>query len=501
MAPLLPLHRDAAADPPAHRLLALLLVAAVAVLVFLPTRHNGFLEAGFDDQLILDDPNFRQLDGAHVWSLLTTFRHANYVPLTMLSFAVQYPLSGEAPPGYHLVNVLLHAATAVLLWLFLRPLVRSPWIATVAALIFAVHPLQLEAVSLVIQRKTLLSGFFLLLALIAYQHWCARRRRAAYVASLLAFVAAAAAKPTVVTLPLLLLLYDYVFVGGRVRLLDKLPYLAIAEVFSLAAIAASRAVGAIYPPHGGTWIGHALVVARTLADSLVALVLPLALSPIYYFRAGTQFDPLNVLALAMLLLAVGFVTVHRRRYPSAFFCVWWFILCLLPQSNVFPLAQLRPDRYLYLSLAGFGLGTALALAHLQQRLPAAPPWRLVAPVGGAAFLALLATVTVDSIPVWRDDVSAWERVVQRNHWCATAHMMLGRVHDVRGDSAAAERAYLAATRVQPQVADPYLHLARLYAARGDRAQASVAARQFLARAPGRPEAAALSHLTDELSRR
>lgn len=481
--------------------LALLLVAAVAVLVFLPTRHNGFLEAGFDDQLILDDANVHQLDGAHLWSLVTTFQHANYVPLTMLTFALQSPLSGDAPADYHLVNVLLHAATAVLLWLFVRPLVRSTWTATLTALLFAVHPLQLEAVSLAIQRKTLLSTFFALLALIAYQRWCARRGRLVYAAALLAFVAAAAAKPTVVTLPLLLLLYDHVFVGGRLRLLDKLPFFAVAEAFALAAVAASRAVGAIYPPHGGSWPAHVLVVARALADGTVSLLLPFSLSPIYYYRAGSQFDALNALALAAVVLLLGLVTLRRRRYPWAFFCVWWFILCLLPQSNIFPLAQLRPDRYVYLSLAGFALGVAVALDHLARRLPSGWPWHLAPPLGGALFAGMLASVTVASIPVWRDDASAWRRVVERNPWCAAAHMMLGRVYDVHGDAAGAEQAYLAAIRAQPQVADPYLHLARLYAALGERERAQQAARAFLARAPDRADAAALSHLADGFSRR
>lgn len=481
-------------DTPRQRLVALLLVAVVATLVFLGTCRNGFLEAGFDDQLFLDEPNVRALDGAHIWALLTTARHANYVPATMLTFALQLPLSGERAADYHLVNVLLHAATAVLLWIFVRPLVASRWTATLAALIFAVHPLQLEAVSLVIQRKTLLAALFLLLSLIAYQRWCVDRRRLAYTASLLAFAAAAAAKPTVVTLPLLLFLYDYVFVGGRLRILEKVPYLVIAEAFSIAAVAASRSVGALFPPHGGSWLAHALVASRAMADSLVALVLPFSLSPVYYYRAGTQFEALNALALLALLLLLAFVTLRRRQYPWAFFCVWWFALCVLPQSNVLPLAQLRPDRYLYPSLAGFALGVAVALEHLARRL-SATPWRSAAPLAASAFVVMLATVTVTSIPVWRDDLSAWERVVERNPWCAIAHTMLGRVRENRGDAAGAERAYREATRVQPHVPDPYLQLARLYNARGETEQTRVAARQFLERAPNRPEAAALSQLS------
>jgi len=483
---------NAAAASVARTATALILTAVVTVAVFLPTRHNGFLEAGFDDQLITDDPDIPHLDAARAWSLATSFRHANYVPLTMLSFQLQYPLSGFRPAHYHLVNIFLHAATAVLLWLFLRPLVRSVWLATLAALIFAVHPMQLEAVSLAIQRKTLLSGLLLFVALIAYQRWRAHRSRVAYGVSLLAFVSAAAAKPTVVTLPLVLLLYDAVFVGGRPRLLDKLPYFAVAGIFSLAATAASHAVGAIYPPHGGSWVGHVLVAARAMADCCAALVLPVALSPVYYYRAGTQYGPLNVLALAALVLLVGLVTARRRQYPWAFFCVWWFALTILPQSNVFPLAQLRPDRYAYLSLVGFALGVAVALDHLARRLPRR--WRFTSPLGGALYVALLATLTANSIAVWRDDVSAWQRVVARNAWCAVAHMMLGRVYDARGDVAHAEHAYLDATRVQPSVAEPYLHLARLYAAHGGPDRARDAAQRFLDRAPDHPARAEMSRL-------
>jgi len=477
-----------------HSAAALALVAAAALLVFLPTLDNGFLVAAFDDQLLLDDPHVRQLDPASLWALMTSFRHANYVPLTMLTFALQYPLSGVDPAPYHLVNVLLHAATAVALWWFIRPLVGARWVATVAALIFALHPIQLEAVSLVIQRKTLLSGLFVLLALIAYQHWCQRRRWPAYALSLLAFVAAAAAKPTAVTLPLVLLLYDAVFVGGRMRLVEKAPFFAIAAAFAWAATAASQAVGAIFPPHSGTWLGHLLIVARATMDGGVAILLPIALSPIYYYRAGTQFELLNVAALAALGLLAGLVMLRRRQYPWAFFCAGWFVLMLLPQSNLLPLAQLRPDRYVYLSMAGFAVAVAVGLRHLADILPTRPPWRVAIPALGVLYAALLGAVTMHSVGVWRDDVTAWQRVVERNRWSATAHMMLGEVYEARDNTAAAERLYLEATRVQPLVAAPYLHLARLYARNGAPLRAAQAARQYLERAPDSPQRASLARL-------
>ncbi len=473
---------------------ALLLVVCAAVLAFLPTWHNGFLIAGFDDQLVLDDPHVRQLDAAHLWGLLTSFRHANYVPLTMLTFALQYPFAGLDPAPYHLVNILLHAANAALVWWLVRRLIGNPTVATVAALIFAVHPMQLEAVTLVIQRKTLLSSSFYLLAVLAWLHWRDGGARAAYAAALACAIAAAAAKPTAVTLPAALVLLDLVRTG-RTRVRDLLPFAAVALVFSWAATAASQAVGALIPPHDGSWLSHTLIVARSTADAVVALFLPLQLAPIYYYRAGSAVAPLNVLALLAGALLLGTVTVRARRDRWTAFCVWWFVVVLLPQSNLVPLAQLRPDRYFYLSIVGFALWVALRLDALCTALPAARGWRVVPLAVAGAWLLLLGTISIRSAAVWRDDVTAWHRVVEHHPWSATAHMMLGRVHDVvRRDPRAAEHWYRAAIRVQPEKAEPYLHLARLYAQHGAHEPAAAAARQFLARDPAHPERAAAEAL-------
>lgn len=472
----------------------LLLVVAAALLVFLPTWHNGFLVAGFDDQLFLDDPNVRTLDGAHLWGLLTTFQHANYVPLTMLTFALQYPFAGLDPAPYHLVNILLHATNAALVWLFVHRLIGCARVATVTALLFAVHPMQLEAVTLVIQRKTLLSSAFYLLAVLAWLRWQTDGARGAYVAALLCAVLAAAAKPTAVTLPAALVLLDLVRTG-RSGLRDKVPFVLVAALFSWAATAASQAVGALIPPHDGTWLSHSLIVARSTADAVVALVLPLRLAPIYYHRAGSAFDPLNVAALVAGGLLLAFVTWRARRDRWTAFCVWWFVVVLLPQSNLVPLAQLRPDRYFYLSIVGFALWVALRLDALRAVLPRTRTWQTVPVAAVAAYALLLATVSVRSAEVWRDDVTAWHRVVERHTWSATAHMMLGRVYEVvRGNPQAAAHWYRAAIRAQPEKAEPYLHLARLAAQQGAREEAAAAARAFLARAPDHPERAAVAAL-------
>jgi hypothetical protein len=161
------------------------------------------------------------------------------------------------------------------------------------------------------QRKTLLSGAFFFATLIWYQHWSRRRDPKLYVAALITYAAAALAKPAVASLPCILLLYDYVFVERRGRWKHTLPFFAIAGAACLAAAAAHAEIGATHGPHGGSLVVHVLIVSRALLESIAALLLPLDLSPIYYYPKSSGYWPLNFVALAFLPLVLVFVTLRR----------------------------------------------------------------------------------------------------------------------------------------------------------------------------------------------
>lgn len=469
------------------RFAALAFVTLAAIAVFAPTLRNGYLQLLFDDPLFLDNPNVHQWDWPHVLNLLTRFDEANYIPLTLLSFALQEHLFGLSPFGCHLINILLHGLNAALVWTVLWPLTRSLWTTTLAALIFALHPLQMEAVATAVQRKTLLSAALFFVALILYRRWRLGGGLAPYALALAAFIAAAAAKPVVVTLPLILLLYEYCFIDRRVRVWEKLPFFAVSALFSWAAVEASRAVGAVKVPHGGTWYTHVLIVGRTTMEYVAALFLPLNLSPIYCYPPGILSSPLNLLSLAGLLLVFGFATLGSARHRWSFFCVWWFVIALLPQSNIVPVAQLRPDRYLYLSMPGFGLWMAIALRHWESAGGRLWPPRLV----GAAFVAFLAVLTVVSAGVWRSDISAWSAVRDRSPWFWFPHYNLGVAYAVAGQPAPAEQSLREAIRLDPTRPDPHLALARLYMKHRKPAGAAAELRRLIALNPGDQQAVRL----------
>ena len=478
-------------DPTAHnqrwRALACAAVIGLSCLVtFSPTLRNTFLPLGFDDGLILDTPAIQALTWENVRSMTTEFNRVNYIPVTMLSFALQYAVSGLEPFGYHLVNILLHASVAMLVYLFLPPIVAARRTAVIAALLFAVHPVQMAAVSLAVERKTLLSAVFCLLTLIAYQRWNRTGIRRYYAAALVALLLAGLSKAMAVSVPLVLILYDYVFVG-RSRWLEKLPFGVIAVGVSCAAVAGHAHEGVLRAPHGGNVLTHALIVSRATLEYVTSLCLPVDLAPVYYYPLTMVYDPVNFLAVALIAFVCLFVTVYRRRYPWSFFCLWWFVFMLLPESNVVPLAQLRADRYLYLPSMGFALWVAVGLGRLPADVRGAGGRRVPLRWVGFALAGVLAVLCYDSAGVWHDDVSAWTRVVDRHPWSAVALGMLGRAYYAEHDDVRAERTLQEALRFEKPPPDAHLYLAKLYAAYGLTEPATAHVQRYLELAPNDPE--------------
>jgi hypothetical protein len=474
------------------RAASLVLVVAATLATYWPTVHNGFLQVAFDDAIVTDTVEIRTLDAANLVALATRFNHAHYVPLTMVSLALDYRVWGPDPYGYHLTNVALHALTAALVCVFLWPIMPSLGSATLAALLFAVHPLQMEAVTLAIQRKTVLSGALFFATLIAYQAWRRTGRRWHYAAALAAFAGAALAKPMVISLPPLLWLYEYAFIDGRLRWRDKMPFLAIAAACGAAALAAHAEVGAVSSWHGGDPFTHLVMIARVTAEYLTATFVPVGRSPIYYYQRSLALQPLNLLALLALSALAVWLVARRRRIPWTFFCAAWFAIALLPESNIFPLTQLRADRFLYIPLLGVAMWVAVGFARWPAPA-AAPGWaaRLPARVAAAALVGGLALATHASAAVWRSDVTAWTRVAERHPWSSTAFLLLGHARLGADDPAGAAAAYRRAAELRPDYADAHLALARLYHRHGDQPAADRHAHRFVELAPDSPEGPAL----------
>lgn len=424
-----------------------LVLAVVAVF----GRAAWFEFTGYDDPLYVTENPWvlaGLTPGGAAWAL-TTDRGFTWVPLTWLSLMLDAELHGSRAGGYHLTNVLLHAASAAGLFLLLRGATGRTWPAAIAAAIFAVHPLRVEAVAWVTARKDVLSGACFLLTLWAYG-WYARSPSSPmrYAAIVTALALGLAAKSMLVTTPVLLLLIDY-WPLGRLRESGNLPRLVLEKLPLLAVSLAAAAITVAAQ-------GEALVAERhmtpawRLAQATLAYVgyvgmfiWPANLAAAYP-RRGPVVPWIAVAVAAALLLAITLAAWReRRRFPYLIVGWLWYLVAFLPAIGLVQIGNFTmADRFTYLPLLGPVVGLVWLAADVfdgeartgrrrsRAGLPASPsaessPPRLTAAAllaGG--FVASLAVASYDQTKVWRDSETLWRRTLERTTNNSFAHLSL-----------------------------------------------------------------------------
>jgi hypothetical protein len=393
--------------------LGALLVAALTLAAHARGLHGQFVE--WDDTThITQNPAIRALTLDNLRAMFTDYTAKLYIPLTLLSFALDYQLWGREPFGYHLTNLLLHLANTLWVLLFVRRLLNgrlahAGWIALLTATIFGVHPLRVESVAWVTERKDVLFGFFYLLALLAYMRWAEQRRPGAYWLCFASFVAAVLSKSAAVTFPLVALLLDG-FWARRQAWGEKLPFFIVSAIVGLSTISA-QASGV-----GETVAGTAVIPVWARAGLVgycalfyVAKFLwPVSLSAIYpTFEEFNWTLPVAASYLAALVVVCAAAFALRRR-ASLLWPAWLFYLVTLsPTIGLVPVGvHVVADRFSYVPLIGLALVTATGIAQVVERA------RLAGLVILAA-LGALALLAHQRSAVWADTETLFRSVLAR----------------------------------------------------------------------------------------
>ena len=452
-------------------------VAIVAILVYLPALAGGF--TNWDDtSYVVNNPHLGPLD-AHllVWAF-TSFRQGNWHPLTWLSLGLNHAIFGLNPWGYHLTNVLLHGMAALLVVLLVAELFarglgardgRCLVGAAVVGLLFSVHPLHVESVAWVSERKDVLFGVFYLVAVLSYVRFAERHEMARYCVSLGAFALALLAKPMAVSLPLVLLILDAYPLArltrsGGIRVLaEKVPFVVLSVVSSVLTVIAQSRAGAVARHIG---LGSRLWVAeRGLGFYLAKMAFPTDLVPIYPLELGSspwRWDFLLSLGLVLGLTVIA-TTLHRR---GALVGALWatYLVMLLPVIGVVQVGmQAAADRYMYLPLLVPAIGIAALVIRIWQGGRAA---RVAVVSAGLAVVAALSILTVRQIGVWRDTPTLWGWVIRKQPAAAIAHYNLGEYLRGHGDLDGASRCWRRAAEVDPSFSWPLNQLGNLAVLRG-----------------------------------
>jgi tetratricopeptide (TPR) repeat protein len=421
-------------------------LAALVWIVFGQTLQHEFVN--FDDDVyVYQNPMVTGgLTPAAVAWAFTHPHQANWHPLTSLSHILDCQFYGLNAGGHHFTNVLLHGASAILLFLVLRRMTAALWPSALVAALFAIHPLRVESVAWISERKDVLSGFFFVLTLGAYLRYVRRPKSLLhYLLVLFLFVLGLMSKPMLVTLPFVLLLLDYWPLGRfpeparfpipQRLLLEKIPLLALSAVSCVITLRVqSEAIQDAQVVPMALRIENAIVSA---AAYLAQMVYPANLALCYPYPIN-GLPPWQIALALFVLVGLSAAAFYWRNQRPWLLTGWfWYLGMLLPVAGLVQVGgQARADRYTYLPQIGVYLLLTWTLVELGER------WRnrrLALAGGAAAALAILAACARAQTGYWRNSESLWTRALACTSNNALAESNLGSLlyQDGRLDEALA----------------------------------------------------------------
>ena len=485
------------------------LVFVIALVTFLPGLDGQFLN--WDDDLnFLANPNFRGLGWSNIRWMFTTTLTGHWIPLSWLTLGLNYTLGGMNPWGYHLGNVLLHAANAALFYFVARRLLAKAGAAageaalsagaTVAALLFAVHPLRVESVVWITERRDVQGALFFLLSISGYLHAVESERDGRLAPlwrglSVAAFAAALLSKASTMMLPAALLVLDVYPLrrlgqGWRRLSIEKLPYCALAAAdLAVAWMAVQRETRVSNLGEHGV-AGRLTLVLHSVFFYPWKWVWPVGLSPMY--EVPERIDPLAprfLVAIFAVLLVTAALVALRRRWPAGLTAWTYSALMILPVSGALHAGyQLAQDRWSYWSGMGFALLAGGGLAWLldlrsRGRVSAWMPRSAMA--AAAALVLILGAGAWEQSKVWRDTETLWRRGASVDPSCMVCQNNLGNLLLDQDRLAEAETAFRAAVTARPESAGPRNNLGAVLVRRGRYDEAAAQFREAMRLAPDR----------------
>ena len=428
-------------------------LVALTLVTFAGSLRNGFIN--YDDPGYVTDN--RQVLAGLSWSTaawaLTATQSANWHPLTWISHLADVSFFGLDPAGHHAVSLGLHAANAAMLFLLLRWLTGALWPSALAAALFAVHPLRVESVAWVAERKDVLSAFFWIATMAAYRRYLAVPTPARYVVVVIAFALGLAAKPMLVTLPLALLLLDYWPLGrlraGTVRrqFLEKTPLLALSTASCIVTYVAQAKGGAVASGAGLSITGRFANAILAYTSYLRQTFWPRGLSVFYPLSTETGRGREVALAMLLLIAISGFALWRLRRTPAVAVGWCWYLGTLVPVIGLVQVGlQARADRYTYIPSIGLSFAVAWGLWAAAGRGRAGKAWLAA---GSCAVLLALSLATRAQVEFWQDSTTLFRHALAVAPESVPANNNLGLALAEQGDVAGAIRHFRKSLAIEP----------------------------------------------------
>ena len=405
-----------------NTLVYLLISVFVTGIVYLISLDNGWIKNWDDGGYVIEHKLIHQLSWENFKEIFSIFYKGNYHPLTTLFYALEYSIVGEKAFLYHLNNLLFHLFNVALVFIFTNLLIKKKEVAFITALLFGIHPMHVESVAWISERKDVLYSFFFLLSMIYYFYYVTKKEKKTfhYLISIVAFLFSSLSKSAAVTLPVVLLLIDY-YLKRKWEwkiIVEKLPFLFIAFVFGILAILSQDSAGAIQnltPLYA--WYERPMLASYALLIYLYKLIVPINLSAMYpypervvgYLKTIVYIAPLIIMILAYL------VYISRKYGREIIFGTFFFLVTISLVLQILPVGgAIISERYTYIPYIGLFIIIGKGFTYSQQlklkgkSLLNSLFWLLLI-VGSIIFSVL----TFNRIQLWKDGEILFTDVIKK----------------------------------------------------------------------------------------
>jgi protein O-mannosyl-transferase len=490
-------------------------VSLITFLVYLSSLQNDF--TGWDDvRYIIENPHIRSMNAAFFRWAFFDFHWGNWYPLTWVSHALDYALWGNNPAGHHLTSITLHAInTFLVIWMIMLLLRAADEVRVnsglvpyfhergvlitggVTGLLFGLHPMHVESVAWIAERKDVLCMLFSVLSVTTYSYAVTPPERTGdsrqgmalftekrYLLSFSFFALALLSKPMAVSLPFVLLVLDWYpfsripsFKRAVTALVEKLPFIALSLAASILAVLAQRTGGAMVVMQSVPLSARLLVASKALIAYLGKMAVPLKLIPFYAYPESISLYSAEYLPALVLVGGITIFSVFMAKKQKLWLAAWgYYVITLLPVLGIVQVGgQSMADRYTYLPSLGPFLLTGLAAAVGAEKFYAAVRPKLAASIIMASLALLmvcLSLLTLKQIGIWKNGVTLWSAVIEQEPTRSPrAYNNRGLVHLQSGRFADAISDYTMAIMQNPSYDEAYLGRGQAYLGMGQSAKA------------------------------
>jgi Flp pilus assembly protein TadD len=473
-----------------------LALAFVVAAVYFQVYNFNFVNID-DPEYVSENPNIQT--GFTLQSIKWAFTsgHAsNWHPLTWLSHMLDWQFYGSNPAGHHLTNLFFHIANTLLLFLVLKRMTNAIWQSAFAAALFALHPLHVESVAWVAERKDVLSTFFWILTMAAYLRYVRKMNTAPFLSRLcnsyylltVAFFALGLmAKPMVVTLPFVLLLLDYWPLERKVSrrlLVEKIPFIILSAVSSVITFIVQQSGGAISPLTG-------ISIKMRICNALISyvqyigkMVWPRHLAFFYPYPVENVSILFTVASAALLTAATILVLRFAKKHQYLFTGWFWYLGTLVPVIGIVQVGdQAMADRYTYITLTGLFIIIAWGLPEFIKKWPHR---KIVLWSSSLIVLSALTICTFFQLQYWKDDISLCQHALAVTKDNYHAHFCMSKMLMEQGRNEEAVLHCSEAIRIKPNDLSAQIGLTSALLAVGRLDQAQIECQKFLQNEPNDP---------------